>query len=52
LQPLIDRYRQAGLTGVSWHIYANARHEVLNETNRAEVIGNVIAWADTVAGRG
>jgi alpha-beta hydrolase superfamily lysophospholipase len=52
LQPLIDRYRQAGLTGVSWHIYAGARHEVLNESNRAEVIGNVIAWADTVAGRG
>jgi alpha-beta hydrolase superfamily lysophospholipase len=50
LQPLIDRYREAGLSQVSWHIYGNARHEVLNETNRAEVFANVVAWINTVAG--
>jgi alpha-beta hydrolase superfamily lysophospholipase len=48
LQPLIDRYREAGLTDVSWHIYGNARHEVLNESNRSEVFANLIAWFDRV----
>jgi len=39
-QPLIDRYRESGLTDVSWHVYGNARHEVLNEINRQEVVAN------------
>jgi alpha-beta hydrolase superfamily lysophospholipase len=49
-QPLIDRYREAGLTDVSWHVYGGARHEVLNETNRPEVIANFQAWSDRVVG--
>lgn len=50
LQPLIDRYRDAGLRDVSWHIYGDARHEVLNETNRPEVLANLQAWIDRVCG--
>jgi alpha-beta hydrolase superfamily lysophospholipase len=42
--PLLERYRSAGLTNVSSHIYGGARHEVFNETNRAEVISNLVAW--------
>jgi alpha-beta hydrolase superfamily lysophospholipase len=49
-QPLVDRYREAGLTDVSWHVYGNARHEVLNEINRAEVVANLLAWIDRVTG--
>jgi alpha-beta hydrolase superfamily lysophospholipase len=49
-QPLVDRYREAGLTDVSWHVYGGARHEVLNETNRAEVTANLQAWIDRVSG--
>jgi alpha-beta hydrolase superfamily lysophospholipase len=49
-QPLVDRYREAGLTDVSWHIYGGARHEVLNEINRAEVVANLQAWIDRVCG--
>ncbi|HEX4210670.1 MAG TPA: alpha/beta fold hydrolase [Candidatus Binataceae bacterium] len=49
-QPLIDRYREAGLTDVSWHVYGGARHEVLNETNRPEVIANFQAWSDRIMG--
>lgn len=48
-QPLVDRYRTAGLTDVSWHVYGGARHEVLNETNRAEVVSVLQAWIDRVA---
>ena len=48
-RPLVDRYRDAGLTDVSWHIYGGARHEVLNETNRPEVVATLQAWIDRVA---
>ena len=49
LRPLIDRYREAGLTDVSWHVYGGARHEVLNETNRSEVVATLLAWINRVA---
>lgn len=34
---------------VTIHVYEGARHEVLNETNREEVIGDLIAWIEEVA---
>ena len=46
--PLIERYRDAGLTDVSCHIYGAGRHEMFNETNRDEVTTNLIAWLDRV----
>ena len=48
--PLVDRYRDAGLSNVSWHVYGGARHEVMNETNRLEVLGVLRAWIDRIAG--
>lgn len=47
--PLVQRLRQAGVRDLSTHVYGGARHEVLNETNRAEVIANLIAWYDRVS---
>ena len=47
--PLLERYRHAGLTNVSSHVYGGARHEVFNETNRAEVISNLVAWISEIA---
>jgi alpha-beta hydrolase superfamily lysophospholipase len=44
LQQLIGAYRAAGLTRVTHRFYAGARHELFNETNRAEVTGDLIAW--------
>ena len=41
---LVDRLRQAGMTEVTLVSYPGARHEVLNETNRAEVIGEIVTW--------
>jgi alpha-beta hydrolase superfamily lysophospholipase len=49
-RPLVDRYREAGLSDVSWHVYGGARHEVLNETNRPEVLAVLRTWVDRVAG--
>jgi alpha-beta hydrolase superfamily lysophospholipase len=44
VQPVIDRYRQAGLTDVTLKVYPGARHEVFNEINRDEVLRDVDAW--------
>jgi len=48
LTPLTDRYQAAGLTDVTVRTYPDARHEVLNETNNAEVIGELASWLDRV----
>lgn len=46
VNPLVDRYAAAGLTDVTLKIYPQARHEVFNETNRDEVIDDLLAWPD------
>ncbi len=43
LEPLVDRYRAAGLDPVVM-IYPEGRHEILNEINRNEVVGNLLDW--------
>jgi alpha-beta hydrolase superfamily lysophospholipase len=48
LTPLTDRYQAAGLTDMTIRIYPGARHEILNETNRAEVIAALNSWLDRV----
>jgi alpha-beta hydrolase superfamily lysophospholipase len=45
LSPLIERYRAAGLS-VDVRLYADARHEILNEINRSEVVTNLLEWCD------
>ncbi|WP_329060742.1 alpha/beta hydrolase [Amycolatopsis sp. NBC_01480] len=46
VEPLAGRYRAAGLTDVTLVTYPGARHEILNETNRAEVVTELLAWLD------
>ena len=48
LTPLTDRYQAAGLVDVTVRVYPGARHEILNETNRDEVIAELNAWLDRV----
>jgi alpha-beta hydrolase superfamily lysophospholipase len=50
LKPLIDRYREAGLSDLTVKVYPGGRHEMLNETNRDEVIADLAAWLERVAG--
>ncbi len=50
LKPLVDRYRDAGLTRVEVKVYPEGRHEMLNETNRAEVVADLTVWLERVAG--
>ena len=47
LTPLVDRYRALGLN-VTTDFYAGGRHEMLNETNRAEVVAKLQAWIERI----
>ncbi|GAB90654.1 alpha/beta fold hydrolase [Gordonia rhizosphera] len=42
--PLVERLRAAGVTDVTTRVYPDARHEILNETNRQQVIADLIEW--------
>ncbi|GAA2093232.1 alpha/beta hydrolase [Streptomyces albiaxialis] len=43
---LLEDFRYVGLREVTWRGYADARHEILNETNREEVQADLLAWLD------
>ena len=43
-QPVVDRFSGAGLQDVTLTVYPDARHEIFNETNRAEVLDDVVGW--------
>ena len=49
--PLIERYEAAGKT-VESRLYAGGRHEMLNETNRAEVVGDLWRWIEPLLSEG
>ena len=51
LNVLVDRYRAAGLTDVTVRTYPGARHEILNETNRDEVVASILDRIDQVLSR-
>ena len=48
LWPLVERYRQAGVVDVETRFYEGGRHEMLNETNRDEVVSDLKNWIERV----
>ena len=44
VEAVYDRLCAAGLTDVTLKLYGGARHELLNEVNRDEVIADLLAW--------
>jgi alpha-beta hydrolase superfamily lysophospholipase len=50
LTPLAERLKEAGLTDITVVTYPQARHEILNETNRDEVLGSLLEWTGRVVG--
>ncbi|HEY5187174.1 MAG TPA: alpha/beta hydrolase [Actinomycetes bacterium] len=44
VRALVDRYQRAGLSDVTLRIYPGARHEVFNETNRDEIVADLLTW--------
>jgi alpha-beta hydrolase superfamily lysophospholipase len=43
---LAEHFAGLGVTDVRWKAYEGARHELLNETSRDEVLGDLQAWLD------
>jgi len=43
---LVQRYQALGIKDITVKFYPGARHETLNETNREEVMQDVLAWLD------
>ena len=50
LDYLAQRYRDAGLRDVELVLYPQARHELLNETNRDEVTARIVGFLDRTVG--
>lgn len=46
VRELVGRYEQLGVGPITLKLYEDGRHEMLNETNRAEVEADLIAWLD------
>lgn len=45
----LQAVREMPTADLTAHVYEGARHEVLNETNRDEVIGHLTTWIDRIA---
>jgi len=43
---LSDRFKAAGLQDIETRLYPGARHEILNESNREEVMGDMRNWLE------
>jgi alpha-beta hydrolase superfamily lysophospholipase len=41
---LVNMYRKLGINDCEFVLYPGARHEILKETNREEVIDNLLSW--------
>jgi alpha-beta hydrolase superfamily lysophospholipase len=41
---LVNAYRNVGIRDLEFALYPDARHEMLNETNREEVMSNLVSW--------
>jgi alpha-beta hydrolase superfamily lysophospholipase len=41
---LIKKWKAAGSTDISYHLYKDGRHEMLNEINRHEVVNDLVNW--------
>lgn len=46
LERMIDAYRKRGLSQLEVKLYPGGRHEMFNETNRQEVVSDLLAWLD------
>lgn len=44
---LIQMYRERGVQQLEYRLYPGGRHEMLHETNRREVEGDVLHWLDS-----
>mgnify|MGYP004456111947 FL=1 len=44
VKKVYDMYKEAGLLDITYCLYENDRHEILNETDREKVYADLLAW--------
>ena len=49
LKAVMEKYKATGVKVITFKLYKDARHEVLNETNRQEVFNDLAAWLEEKA---
>lgn len=49
VERMLQAYREAGLSAVTLRWYEGGRHEMFNETNRDEVINDLITWLSQIS---
>lgn len=50
VQTVYEQYHRHGFQQVSFKLYENARHEILNELNKEEVYEDILKWIQAVKG--
>jgi alpha-beta hydrolase superfamily lysophospholipase len=43
---LVDAYRKCGLAQITYKLYPGGRHEMFNETNKDEVLSELVLWLE------
>ncbi len=46
IKALVKRYQHLGIQDLEYRVYPGGRHEMLNETNRTEVLGHIVDWLE------
>ena len=46
LDRLVDSYRKCGLAQITYKLYPGGRHEMFNETNKDEVLSELVLWLE------
>jgi len=46
VKELHEKYKKSGVQDVEMKLYTDARHEILNETNKEEVYNDILNWLD------
>ena len=47
IRRVYKKYKQAGIKDITWKLYENDRHEILNETDRDVVFNDILGWINT-----
>lgn len=50
VQQVFNQYQKAGMTDINITLYEDARHEILNETNKQEVYEDIVSWLNAHLG--
>lgn len=47
-QKAVDFYKSANIKNLEYKLYKDARHEIINETNKAEVYQDILDWINKI----